>query len=174
MMAKAKTFLFGTRRRVLTTIFAPVFLAGVALALWLALPLVIDAQVSEAFDATNASLLFTGQFVGTDRLHAGAGTANIYEQDDGSLVLRFESDFDVTNGPRLLVYLSDLAVVNGSTTAIVGSEPENYYDLGSLKGNVGSQNYEIPPDVDLDRYKSVLIWCEPFRFAFALAPFRDS
>ncbi|HYN31091.1 MAG TPA: DM13 domain-containing protein, partial [Ilumatobacteraceae bacterium] len=45
----------------------------------------------------------------------------------------------------------------------------DFVDLGDLKGNVGPQNYEIPPDVDLDRYSTVVVWCVRFGVAFGSA-----
>ena len=44
-----------------------------------------------------------------------------------------------------------------------------YVDLGSLKGNIGNQNYEIPADVDISDFGSVVIYCEPFHVLFASA-----
>jgi hypothetical protein len=37
-----------------------------------------------------------------------------------------------------------------------------YVDLGRLKAFKGSQNYPVPPGIDLARYPSVVIWCEQF------------
>ena len=37
-----------------------------------------------------------------------------------------------------------------------------YVDLGRLKAFKGSQNYPIPPGVDLSKYGSVVVWCEQF------------
>lgn len=48
------------------------------------------------------------------------------------------------------------------------SDPE-YIDLGLLNGNVGSQNYDIPADVDLDEIAAVVIYCEPFHVNFSAA-----
>jgi hypothetical protein len=42
-------------------------------------------------------------------------------------------------------------------------------DLGDLRGNIGRQNYEIPDDVDLDAYDTVVIWCERFTTSFGAA-----
>jgi Electron transfer DM13 len=42
-------------------------------------------------------------------------------------------------------------------------------DLGALKGNVGSQNYAIPADVDLAQLTSVSIWCDRFDVSFGAA-----
>jgi hypothetical protein len=45
-----------------------------------------------------------------------------------------------------------------------------YVDLGSLKGNRGSQNYDIPPDVDITSGEwTVVIYCVPFHVIFATA-----
>jgi hypothetical protein len=38
-----------------------------------------------------------------------------------------------------------------------------------LKGNIGSQNYEIPADVDVSQYQSVVIYCMPFHVVFSTA-----
>jgi len=44
-------------------------------------------------------------------------------------------------------------------------------DLGSLKGNMGNQNYEIPSDVDVADYGGVMIYCMPFHVVFSTASF---
>ncbi|MCI0860900.1 MAG: DM13 domain-containing protein, partial [Chloroflexi bacterium] len=36
--------------------------------------------------------------------------------------------------------------------------------------NIGDQNYELPVDLDLSNYGSVVIWCVPFRVPFNAAP----
>ncbi|MDX1520368.1 MAG: DM13 domain-containing protein [Anaerolineae bacterium] len=102
-----------------------------------------------------------GQFVGADSFHQGSGQATIFQQGDMS-VLRFE-DFMVTNGPDLHVLLA----TNPSPTG--RADLGDYIDLGSLKGNLGNQNYEIPSDVDLSQYNSVVIYCMPFHVLFSAA-----
>ena len=103
-----------------------------------------------------------GQFVGADDFHMGEGRAAVFEQGE-QRVLRFE-DFSVTNGPDLHVILSKHeAPVD---RADIG---EDYLDLGSLKGNLGNQNYEVPAGVDLSQYQSVVIYCVPFHVVFATA-----
>jgi hypothetical protein len=77
--------------------------------------------------------------------------------------LRFE-ELDTSNGPDLKVYLS--------TNPIDGPEgqfDDDFVDLGRLQGNVGNQNYAIPADVDLARFRSVVIWCDRFNSAFGAA-----
>jgi len=113
-------------------------------------------------DEDEPSLITSGQFVDFDNSHRGTGTATIYELDDGGKVLRFEN-FEVTNGPDLRVYL------------VPNSNPESsgditgYVELGALKGNIGDQNYEIPDDVDISEYGSVVIYCDPFSVIFSVA-----
>ena len=107
----------------------------------------------------------TGEFKDADSFHKGSGAAAIYELDAGKLrILRLE-DFKVTNGPDLRVLLANAPNPEGhSDLADAG-----YVELGKLKGNVGSQNYEIPDTVALDNVKSVVIYCNPFRVVFSVA-----
>lgn len=107
--------------------------------------------------------LSTAMFVDADSSHRGSGTATILQQGDRR-VLRF-TDFEVTNGPDLHVYL-----VNDTTGRREGDFGE-YLDLGSLKGNVGDQNYEISADVDLSQFNGIIIYCQPFHVTFSIAEF---
>ena len=75
-----------------------------------------------------------------------------------SRFLRLEQ-FETDNGPDLKVYL-----VNSAT-----GDVSDFVSLGDLKGNIGDQNYEIPADVDLAVYDTVLIWCVRFSSAFGEA-----
>ena len=113
--------------------------------------------------AAEASILLSGEFYPV--AHEGEGKATVYRLADGSRVLRLE-DFFVLNGPDLHVWLVPVdPLPNGFGLTI-----EGYTDLGRLKGNVGDQNYDIPADLDLSQFKSVVIWCEPFGVPFAAAP----
>lgn len=107
--------------------------------------------------------LYSGMFRDADSFHKGSGDATIYRLEDGSRVLRFE-DFSVTNGPDLHVLL-----VKNSNPENRGDVQEGYIDLGKLKGNKGNQNYEIPGDIDVDEYGSIVIYCEPFHVVFSVA-----
>jgi len=125
-----------------------------------------DEEVSDDMpDDTGPSVVISGEFVEADDFHQGSGTATIYLLEDGSHILRLE-DFEVTNGPDLHVLL----VPNDDPLAT--GEIDGYVDLGSLKGNLGDQNYEIPPDVDPATFGSVLIYCKPFHVPFSAAPLR--
>lgn len=106
--------------------------------------------------------LGSGVFQDADDFHQGSGTATIYQLEDGSRILRFE-DFDVTNGPDLRVLLAS------GTSPTTSEELGDYVELAGLKGNLGDQNYEIPDDVDLSRFSSVVIYCKPFHVVFSVA-----
>ncbi len=124
----------------------------------------MDKPMEEEMMATEAewTVVGQGQFSGADDFHQGSGRATIFQQGD-QRVLRFE-DFSVTNGPDLHVLLIENADATSS------AELGDYIDLGSLKGNMGNQNYEIPADVDLEQYNAVMIYCQPFHVVFATAP----
>ena len=102
-------------------------------------------------------LLGAGQFVGLAG-HSGTGDAGLFQNPDGTLVLRFEN-FDIENGPDLEVYL----VPGPDQTSL----PEGSIPLGALKGNIGDQNYELPPGTDLaPGAYTALVWCEAFSVEF--------
>jgi hypothetical protein len=110
-----------------------------------------------------AKVLAQGQFHKADK--AGKGTATIYRLANGKRVLRL-TDFAVDNGPDLHVRL--IAANDAKDTASVAKT--DHVELGKLKGNKGSQNYDVPDNVDLSKYKVVSIWCNRFSVNFAAAP----
>ncbi len=108
-------------------------------------------------DGDTAGVLATGEFEGTDSAHRGSGTAQVQRLPGGSLNL-FLSNFSVTNGPDLYVYL----VPEGGDTG-------DGLDLGRLQANNGNQNYAIPAGTDLSDYDRVVIWCRQFDVDFSIA-----
>jgi hypothetical protein len=116
-----------------------------------------------AGDTAAMTILAQGEFYNV--AHEGHGRATVYQLPDGSRLLRLE-DFEVLNGPDLHVYLVPIDPVPNS----FGLEIPGSRDLGQLKGNLGSQNYNLPADLDLSQFKSVVIWCQPFRVPFIAAP----
>jgi len=112
-----------------------------------------------------ATIITGGEFSRVDAVHWAQGTATIYELPDQQKILRLE-DFTAANGPDLRVVLS------------AGEEPRSReevergnlnLELGRLKGNIGNQNYEIPPETDLSLYNSVVIYCQAFHVVFSTA-----
>jgi hypothetical protein len=107
--------------------------------------------------------LASGEFVGQE--HETSGTATVIELPDGSRTLRLEG-FETTNGPDLHVWLSEKQA-GGNWFKYGGGRKAQ---LGELKANRGNHNYAIPPDVELDGLRSVVIWCKRFHVAFGSAP----
>jgi hypothetical protein len=126
-------------------------------------PLVERHDDGPGGEAPAALLLAVGQFHGV--AHAGTGRVTIHRRADGSRVLRL-SELMVDNGPDLFVYLA--AVPDAWDDRTIAAAPT--VSLGRLKGNRGHQNYEIPPGIDLGRFRAVSIWCRRFGVNFATAP----
>ncbi len=97
--------------------------------------------------------------------HETQGVATLYRLPDGKLILRL-TEFKTSNGPDVRVYL--VAAPDSNDDATVTKS--GFIDLGRMKGNMGNQNYELPPDTDLSRYRSVSIWCYRFGVNFGAAP----
>ena len=116
-----------------------------------------------AAPATGASfqpaVIYSGSFVGADDFHFGRGDALIIETEPGKYVLRVEN-FSVRNGPDLFVYLSEDPA---------GESVDDALNLGDLKATDGAFNYEIPPEIDVSRIKSAVVWCRQFSVLFTHA-----
>ena len=96
----------------------------------------------------------SGSFIAISDLLGANGQILIYTLADSRQVLWIE-DLNATNFPDIEVWLS------------AHRRPEKQEDiqlhnlhlrLGDLYGNVGSQWYEIPSDVDLDEYNSIVLY----------------
>lgn len=120
-----------------------------------------DGATTSTASAPEPVDLATGVFTSLD--HGTSGAVRVVELADGRRIVRLEG-LDTDNGPDLYLYLS----TNGSR----GDEQafdDDYVNLGRLKGNLGDQNYDLPVDAELDRYRSVVIWCDRFNSAFGAA-----
>jgi Electron transfer DM13 len=149
----------------------------VALAVFEPWKLVINHRVNEPPPETsNSANLANGQLtalvVARGRLvsheHASSGPVVVIRLADNSRVLRLE-DLRTSDGPSLRVWLAAAPVTEGRDGWLVFDD-DPHVDLGPLKGNIGSSNYPIPPEVDLAALQSVTIWCERFRVSFPQLP----
>jgi hypothetical protein len=135
----------------------------------LVLPTLHDTKVVEEFPAaatleasesvpaeTPATSAPTPERISTGRLqgidHDASGTASIYERADGSRVVALEG-IDIEPGPDYRVI-----VVKGDDRR----SPGNGTELDALRGNQGTQYYEVPRDVDAGAGWTVLVWCRAF------------
>lgn len=132
--------------------------------------LFIDKTVNEEFpgEAAIASIergpmaVSRGSF--KSLAHETRGTASIYQLPDGKRTLRL-TEFETSNGPDVHVYLTTAEIEKGSDAI----KQAGFIDLGSMKGNKGDQNYDIPMEVDLEKFKNVTIWCARFGVNFGQA-----
>jgi len=86
-----------------------------------------------------------------------SGTWQIVERD-GSRFVELSSDFKTRNAPDLKIFLSSqpsdsLTGKNATDSAILISE---------LESNRGGQSYELPADLDLADFSSIMIHCEQY------------
>ena len=145
-----------------------------AIALWAGFRperLFVNARVNEAMPAglsnISQTVLSSGSFHSV--AHESRGTASIYQLADGRRILRF-TNFETSNGPDVHVYL--IAANDASDSETV--KKAGFLELGSLKGNIGDQNYDLPADADLAKYRAVTIWCKRFGVNFGTAPLTSS
>jgi len=141
--------------------------------------LFINKSVSETLEGATPNATASVQGMGTSAAvalsagtfhngsHETVGTASIYGVG-GQRVLRL-TNFHTSNGPDVHVYLVEAE----DATDNDGVTKTHFIDLGSLKGNVGDQNYDVPADVDLSTHRAVTIWCKRFGVNFGTAPLMD-
>ncbi len=159
-----------SRRRIIT-----ISTAVVAVGAWYAFRperLFVNKTVSEAFPAgsqAQAAVASASVSLAAGRFHTNAhetkGLATIYRLPDGKRVLRL-TEFATSNGPDVHVYL----VAAGDVQEDAAVKRAGFVDLGSIKGNVGDQNYDVPTDLDLSQYRAATIWCRRFSVNFGTAP----
>jgi hypothetical protein len=89
------------------------------------------------------------EFYGDDQ--QGAWGTVWHVNVDGKVVLRFAEDFRAVNGPALEVILTESAEPTRQEIA-------EGYKLADLKALEGTQEYQIPSDIELDSYQTVAIY----------------
>ena len=119
----------------------------------------VDTEAGvDAVDATGGVgevvTQFSGNFFGEPG-YTVVGDALVLNDGSDQRFLRFEN-FSTNNGPDLKVVLR--------------AENGDLINLGPLQGNIGDQNYELSPDIDLNVYNTVEIYCERFSVLFGSAP----
>lgn len=96
-----------------------------------------------------------GDFIEKEKSLSGSWSI---EQFEGKRYIVLADDFRARKGPDLKIFLSPQSIdsVNGKT-AIKGSAL-----VANLKEIKGGQRYEIPSELDISQYKSLLIHCEKY------------
>lgn len=120
--------------------------------------LVLDETVDEDMPTFASGAVVEDEPAATSSFEArdksGEGTVTLLT-DGTQTFVRFEDDFSTDNGPDLYA------------VAVVGGER---VELGTLKGNRGAQNYELPAEVDPAEVEAVQVWCKRFDSTFVEAP----
>jgi hypothetical protein len=109
------------------------------------------------FPIAAQSSIATGEITGVH--HHARGTARLYRQPDGTRVVGLE-DIDIQAGPDYFVWI----VPGADRTHTDGGK-----NLGKLRGNKGTQFYDIPNDAPNERPLTVLVWCRAFAVPVAHA-----
>jgi hypothetical protein len=128
-----------------------------------------DAPIATAATGEPAALR-SGQFTRIDRAHAAEGTATLYELPDGSLLLRLEQDFRSNEGPDLYVGFSGHPMPRSNEEL----HDQGYLELALLQSFEGQQDYALPADLNLDDFRSVVIYCKEFTVLFSTAELTGS
>ncbi len=116
-----------------------------------AAPSAPTASPERATETDGPERLRSGPIKGID--HRASGTAAIYRAPDGRYVVGLE-DIDIQPGPDYDLYLVPGEGREDTTGGV---------RLGDLRGNRGTQFYEIPDGVDLGNGPwTVLVWCQTF------------
>lgn len=125
------------------------------------------AMAHPAMGAEDPEKLAGGRF--HSNAHETRGLVTVFRLADGRRLLRL-TEFATSNGPDVRVYL----VAAGDVQDEGAAKEAGFVDLGALKGNIGDQNYDIPADLDLTRYRAVSIWCRRFSVNFGAAPLAEA
>lgn len=100
--------------------------------------------------ATGPVQVTMGVLEGID--HRASGAANLIRREDGRFVIELR-DIDIQNGPDYDVFL------------VEGTDRQGIDDgvrIDDLKGNLGTQYYDVDENVDPGAGWTVLIWCQTF------------
>jgi hypothetical protein len=116
----------------------------------------------------DAQIILTARFTELDALRSARGKVTFYRLADDTVLLRFD-DFEVTNAPQLTVYLSS-GEAPQSVQELGGIVPE--FSVGELRGSLGSQQFIIPRELRLERYRSVVIVSEGLQMIYGIARLR--
>jgi hypothetical protein len=125
-------------------------------------------------DEPQISRVKVGTFSDIDIIRTASGEVGIYEiifPNDPSQAWRYLSfgeEFRVISAADLRVYLSSQSNPNADNPeGVFEDEP---LEVALLKGNIGNQNFELDRSLDLNQYRSVVIYSEEYDIIVATAP----
>lgn len=135
-------------------------------------PALNSPTLASPVSATNRQNLKSGTFVAGE--HDTSGKARIY-RENGKNYLELDEKFETSNlGPDLYVILHRSNNVLATTSPPAYSlKAADYVIISRLQKYSGSQRYLIPNNINLENYKSAVIWCRLFNATFGTAELRS-
>lgn len=106
-------------------------------------------------DTANQTLLLSGDIMGSSSYPSTSGKVKVSTDDANNRTLTLEN-LQVNNGPDLRIYIAEDAAIT------------NFVEISNTVKN-GTNSYELPSSVDLEKQKVVLIWCKAFSVSFGSA-----
>ena len=111
-------------------------------------------------------VLLAGAGIAAEVLYSGGWTKKTYkingtwsiEKDGDKTLLKLSDDFKTRRAPDLKIFFSPLSVDQLKNKNAI----QDAYFLAPLESNKGGQTYELPADLDLGKYTSVIIHCEAY------------
>ena len=113
--------------------------------------------------SADVNILGTGEFRDGDPIHRGSGDLRISRTDNDTRRVELLG-MQIVPGPNLFVYL-----VENEDPLFPEDVSAKFLSLGKLKSLTDDQSYDIPADVELAAWSSVVVWCNTFKTAFAVA-----
>lgn len=139
--------------------------AEALIATGLAAPIVVP-ESDQAMPAMQGPVVYaTGEFEVIDAVRWATGTVTIYEESNGSWVIRLEN-FEVRNGPQLHLYFS---MHEAPRTLDQLREGGLSLDWGPLQGTIGNQTYRLPAGTDMGQIQSIVIFSVTYQEIFSTA-----
>jgi hypothetical protein len=129
-------------------------------------------EALEPFEAPQgASDIARGTWLEIELIRRAEGDITIYQLSDGSRLLRFDENFASTRAP-------DVHIILTRNTALTTDPMDergvgvDYIDIGTLKGNIGAQNYIVPASADFSRYPVMVLYSVQYRELIATLTLR--
>jgi len=102
-----------------------------------------------------SEVIVQGRFNGVEQAIKGKA---LFVKSNEKTYLRFE-EFESINGQDIHVYLSP----------VLNLDKNDVIDLGLLKSLSGNFNYELEENINIEKYRNVIIWSNPFDAFFGYA-----
>lgn len=133
-------------------------------------PTVVPDEEQALPSMSGPVIVARGAFTPVDEVRNASGNVIVYQQADNSKVVRFE-EFIAVNGPDLRVMLT------AKTLEQLTADPSlsiTDVDLGPLRGTQGSQNYSLPPEIDIRSYTRLVIVSGTLNIIYSIAPLQTN